>query len=272
MIPALLITFREVIEATLIVATILGILTRLKKTESIRNVWYGAAAAAILSVILLIGASILGLKIQELYVGRIEEIIEGTLQIISALFITWAVFWLHRYFGKHKLELLQQVKSTISDAGSSGLFILTFTAVFREGFEIVLFLSTIFLSERPLPILGGFSMGLLGGLALSVLLYTATIRFPIYRTFQITTVLLILFAAGLLARGVHEFAEAGFVPEFQTVIIHVLPENSFAADTIKALFGVSRKMDSAQLVMYASYIAFMRWYIYGRKKTIASQV
>ncbi len=266
MIPALLITFREVIEATLIVATISGILVKLNQKKAVNTVWLATGAAALFSITLLIGGSLMGLKVHELYTGKTEEIFEGIMMVTSAIFISWAVFWLHSYFAQHKLALLQKVKQTIATHNRKGLFLLVFTAVFREGFEIVLFLSTIYLSTSPLDIISGFTIGAVLALIISGLVYSATLKMPIFRAFQLTSVLLILFAAGLGARGVHEFAEAGILPEFTQVTLAFLPQSGhIAAGFIKSLFGLTRKMDYLQLLVYAGYVTFMRWYLYGRK-------
>lgn len=269
MIPAFLITFREVIEATLIVATILGILTKLHQNKNIKTVWLATAFAALASVGLLLGGSLLGLKIQEIY-EEYEPLFEGIMMVTSAIFITWAVFWLHKYFARQKLALLQKVKSTISQDSQLGLFVLVFTAVAREGFEIVLFLSTIYLSENPAQVLTGFGLGAAFGLIVAASLFTATLKLPVFRAFQASTVLLVLFAAGLAARGVHEFAEAGVIPEFAKVTLAFLPaKGHIAGDVVKSIFGWSRSMDYLQLTVYASYIAFMRWYLFGKKKFLS---
>lgn len=266
MLPAFLITFREVIEASLIVATILGILVKLKVRRGIKTVWWATASAALVSVVLLGIGTLTGLKIQELYTGRTEKIFEGLTMLVSAVFISWAIFWLHRYFSRYKLALLQRVKQTIAEEKQRGLFMLVFTAVFREGFEIVLFLSTIYLSTNPKAVFTGFGLGTIGALLVSFSFFTATLRLPVYRAFQATTVLLILFAAGLAGRGVHEFTEAGLLPELSQVTITFLPQaNHIVGDLIKAIFGWSHRMDQLQLVTYASYIAFMRWYLYSKK-------
>lgn len=265
MLPAFLITFREVIEASLIVATILGILTKLGQREKIKTLWSATAVAAIASITFLLGGSLLGLRIQELYTGKTEKLFEGVMMITSAVFITWAVFWLHTYFGKHKLALLQKVKSTVTSEGQLALFILVFTAVFREGFEIVLFLSTIYLSTSPLSVFTGFGTGTALGLAVALSIFTATLKLPVYQAFQASTVLLILFAAGLAGRGMHEFGEAGLIPEFANVTLAFLPPaGHFVGDTLGAIFGWSRSMDSLQLVIYAAYIACMRYLLYIR--------
>lgn len=271
MFPSFLITFREVIEAFFIVATIVSILTRLKHERGIRTVWMATGAATIISILLLGVASLMGVKIQNVYTGKTEELIEGTLMIISMVFITWAVFFLHTYFSQHKVRLLQKVKKTIDIQEQRGLFILVFTAVFREGFEIVLFLSTIYLSSNPQQIFIGFAGGLIGGLILSFVLFKSTTRMPVYYAFRTTSVLLILFAAGLLARGVHEFAEAGVIPEVIKITLPFIPQNgAFIADIIKSVFGITQNMDIIQLLFYMVYIVIMSWYIFFREQLITS--
>lgn len=266
MIPSLLITFREVIEASLIVATILGILVRLKLQNNIRTVWIATICAAIASIILLLGGSFLGIKIQEVYEEK-EALFEGVLMVTSAGFITWAVFFLHKYFAQYKTHLLQKIKTTVANQEKKGLFILVFTAVFREGFEIVLFLSTVYLSDNPQRILSGFALGVLGGLLVAFGLFRATLRLPVYYAFRVTSVLLILFAAGLLGRGVHEFTELGWIPEFGEMTMAFIPSSStFIGDMIKAVFGITQQMLFLQLLTYAAYTIVMSWFVFGQVK------
>lgn len=266
MLPAFLITFREVIEASLIVATILGILVKLNQTKGIKTVWLATGAATIMSVLLLIGGSLFGLKMQEVYSGKTGVIVEGILMITSAVFITWAVFFLHKYFGKYKAKLLQKIRKTVEEQEQKGLFILAFTAVLREGFEIVLFLSTVYFSSQPKEILTGFLGGLGGGLLLSLAFFAATLKMPVFYAFRVTSILLILFAGGLLARGVHEFTEIGLIPEIGKVTFAFMPaKTTVAGDMIRAIFGITQKMYATQLVPYAAYIAFMHWWVFFKK-------
>lgn len=266
MLPAFLITFREVIEASLIVATILGILKRLDQKKAIKSVWAATFSAAVVSVILLLGGSLLGVEVQKIYSGRTEELIEGILMTISAVFITWAVFFLHNYFGKYKTHLLQKIKSSVQDNEQKGIFALTFAAVFREGFEIVLFLTTIYFSSDPQRILGGFVAGTISALMVAFGLFTATLKLPIYYAFRATSMLLILFAAGLLARGIHEFAELGVIPEIgKMTIVFLPPAATFTGDMLKAVFGITQKMDMIQLSIYATYVTLMSYKVFVRK-------
>lgn len=266
MLPSFLITFREVIEASLIVATILGILVKLGHKKSIKTVWLATGAAGVVSVLLLGTGSLIGLSVHELFEEH-EPFIEGSLMIISAIFITWAVFFLHKYFAQYKTHLLSKIKKTVESQEQKGLFVLVFTSVFREGFEIVLFLSTIYFSSNPQSIFTGFIGGAVSALLVSLGLFTATLRLPVFYAFRITSILLILFAAGLMSRGVHEFAEVGILPEIGKVTFAFIPEKTtIAGDMLKAVFGITQKMDMVQLALYGSYTAFMSWWVFGRKK------
>lgn len=88
MIAAFLITLREVIKASLIVATILGILIKLGQHRSVRTVWMATGLATTLNITLLAFGSVFGIKTQEVYSGKTEEFIEGIFMVTSAVFIT----------------------------------------------------------------------------------------------------------------------------------------------------------------------------------------
>lgn len=212
MFATLLITFREVIEAALIVATILGILAKLHQYKSMWTVWVASICAFIVSFALLVAGSLVGAKAQQIYTQN-EALIEGLLMVTSAIFITWAVFFLHNYFGRYKTTLLSKIRTEVEKEEQKGLFFLVFTAVFREGIEIVLFLSTVYFSSSPIQVFSGFFLGTLCALGVSYGLFHATIRLPVFYAFKITSMLLILFAGGLLAHGVSEFGEVGIMPD-----------------------------------------------------------
>lgn len=267
MIPSLLITIREVIEASLIVVTIFGILVRLNQRQYVRYLWLGTLCAIVAGLVLLVLGSVLGYSLQILYAGRIEEMTEGVFMITSAIFITWAVFFLHNYFARYKVLLIHKINQATRESDKTAIFILAFTSVFREGFEIVLFLSTVFFSSAPVDVLLGFAWGTTIGLIVAAGFFTAAIRLPIFYAFRTTSLLLILFAAGLLARGVHAFAEIGLVPETAQITLHFLPQNStFSALLIKSLFGITHSMDMLQLSLYTCYSLTMFWWVFLRNK------
>lgn len=266
MFPAFLITFREVVEASIIVSTIQGILVRLKQTKGNKTIWMAVSTALLASILLLLVGSVLGLRMQKVYEQN-EAYIEGVLMILSAVSITWAVFFLHTYFSRCKVHLIRVIKRSIEIQEQNGLFILVFVAVFREGFEIVLFLTSIFFSTRPQEISLGFFIGLVSGILVSYGIFKTTVRIPLSSALKASSALLILFAAGLLARGVHEFAEVGLIPELVKVTFSLIPQKGvFVGDMLKSLFGITQKMDILQLVIYGVYSIGMFWYVFFKGK------
>jgi high-affinity iron transporter len=273
MLVAFLITLREVIEASFIIATIIGVLTRLKQTQAIKTVWLATAVSGVVSLLLVGGGSVLGLKMHELYTGTLEQLTEGILMLVSAVFITWAVFFLHEHFSKHKKPLVGHIEKASENEEQRGLFLLVFVAVLREGFEIALFLSTIYLSSQPQEILTGFIGGLVVGLLLAVILWATTSRLPLVQAFRLSNILLILFAAGLLARGIHELMEAHIIPEVFTFTLGFIPaEGSFWAHLFESIFGFTRQMDITQIIVYGVYVAGMSWWIRRKEESHKSKV
>jgi len=265
MAASFLITLREVIEASLIVATIVGILVKLHHTRGMKVVWFATLSAFAATVALLVFGSVGGLKIQEFSSGRLKQRIEGSLMVISSVCITWAVCFLHTYFSRYKVHLLQNVKRTVEQESPRGLFALVFTAVFREGFEIVLFLTTSYLLSQPTAIVSGFGLGLVAGLLVSFAFFSATIKLPVYWAFRTSSLLLILFAAGLLARAAHEFGEIHMLPDIGRVTLIFLPdETTFIGNITRAVFGVTRHMDLLQLSLFLTYVWAMHWWVFVR--------
>ena len=123
------------------------------------------------------------------------------------------------------------------------------------------------MSDSPQNILGGFAAGLVLALAVSFGLFKSTLKLPVYKAFRVTSILLILFAAGLLGRGINEFNELGMLPELGKLTMAFIPSStSFAGEIIKAVFGITEEMHGLQLAAYILYTIGMGWYVFGRKK------
>lgn len=262
MFPSFIVTFREVLEAALVVAMISGIFVKLHEKQKLKFVWMGVATAVILSISLVFFGSYVGFIFQDFYTGRNEELIEGMLSIITACFITWAVLTLDHEFRSYKVRLIEKINLEIKSGQMVGIFALAFTSVFREGVEIILLLSSILLSTKPMDVVYGFGSGIFAGVIISVLLFTASIKLPIHKIFRITTVLLIFFSAGLLAKGIHEFTEFGLLPELMKLNIPFVPvRETMAGAFIYGLFGVRNVMDVLQIIAYALYTYVMIYII-----------
>ena len=263
MFPSFLITFREVFEAALVVAMISGIFVKLHEKQKLKYVWLGVAAAITISLALVFFGSYVGFVFQQYYIGKNEKLIEGILATLTAIFITWTVLTLNSEFRVYKLRLIEKINAEVKAKHMIGIFLLAFTSVFREGVEIVLLLSSILLSTKPIDVVWGFGLGILFGVIVSMAIFTATIKFPVYRIFRMTTILLVLFSAGLLAKGIHEFAEYGLIPELMKLHIPFVPvRETLVGSFIYGFFGIRNVMDVLQIVAYILY-AYTMMFLLG---------
>ena len=114
------------------------------------------------------------------------------------------------------------------------------------------------MTSNIIQTLAGTILGLGTAILLGYTLFATTVRLDLRRFFQVTGLLLILFAAGLVAHGVHEFNEVGWIP---SVIDHIwdvnaiLDENSVAGQLMKTLFGYNGNPSLTEMIAYFGYIA-----------------
>jgi high-affinity iron transporter len=262
MLASFLLSLREGIEAALIIGIVLGALRKLNRTELVPAVWYGTISAVIVSLIAGVLLTAFGLSLE----GAAEQIFEGVAMLLAASVLTWMIFWMSRQARSIKSELEAGVNRAVSTGGWRALFGLAFLAVVREGVELALFLTAAtFASDAQSTILGAL-VGLGAAILLGWGLFASTVRLDLRRFFQVTGFLLILFAAGLVAHGVHEFNEVGWIP---SVVEHVwdfnpiLDENSTLGLMLKALFGYNGNPSLTEVLAYlAYYVAIffgLRW-------------
>ena len=254
MIAALLITLREGLEAALIVGVVLGVLGRLGRSDRGKAVWAGVAAAVAVSVVAALALNALGVAFE----GRGEEIFEGIAMILAAGVLTWMIFWMQVQGSQTQLGLEQDTRRAIATNSAGMLFWVAFIAVVREGIETVLFLSAAAFSATPGQTLVGGAIGLAIAIVLGVALFVMGKGLDLRAFFRATGVLLILFAAGLFAHGVHELQEAGWVPvliEHVWNINPILDENGVVGSLLKALFGYNGDPSLIEVTAYVGYFA-----------------
>ncbi|MHC4665141.1 MAG: iron uptake transporter permease EfeU [Planctomycetota bacterium] len=256
MLSALLITLREGLEAALIIGIILAYLSATSNRQGFSPVWTGTALAVVVS---LIAGAVLYFTVGSLG-GRAEEIFEGIAMWTAAGVLTWMIFWMRKQAINIKGHLHAQIQSALGSRSTLGLFGLAFVAVVREGIETVLFLfaATRVAESALLSAVGGI-LGLGIAAAIGYSIYKGTSKLNLRTFFNVTGLLLILFAAGLLAHGIHEFHEAGIIPP---VIEHVwdtdqiLPEKSVIGRFITAIFGYNANPPLVEVLAYIGYLGF----------------
>jgi len=255
MLPSLLLSLREGLEAALIIGIVLGVLNRLDRQHLKSIVWGGAAAAVIASLLVGVGLNLLGMEFE----GKTEAIFEGLATLFAAGVLTWMIFWMQKQ-GKNLKRNLESETTQALDTGEKALFMLAFIAVFREGLELALFLlATTIIADGNLTFLGAI-VGLATAVILGWGLFSSTSRLSLHSFFKVTNILLILFAAGLVAYGVHELNEVGWIPsvvEHVWDINYILNEKSQIGLILKALFGYNANPSLTEVLAYLSYFAIL---------------
>ena len=254
MLASALIAFREGLEAALIVGIVLGVLRKLGHAQRGGSVWAGVGAAVIASVVVGLILNALGVAFE----GRGEQIFEGIAMLLAAVVLTWMIFWMQRQ-GRHiQAELESDVRRATAVGSGWALFGLAFVAVLREGIETALFLTAAAFGTTPGQTLIGGALGLAAAVVLGWLVFAAGKRLNVRAFFRATSVLLVLFAAGLVAQAVHEFQEAAQLPalvEHVWDVNPILDERSGAGAFLKALFGYNGNPSLLEVIAYGVYVA-----------------
>lgn len=252
MVASFLLSLREGIEAALIIGIVLGALRKLNRSEMAPTVWYGTISALLVSLITGVVLTAFGLSLE----GAAEQVFEGVAMLLAASVLTWMIFWMNRQAQSIKGELEAGVNQATSIGGTRALFSLAFLAVVREGIELALFLTAATFASDPQSTILGTLLGLGVAILLGWGLFASTLKLDLRRFFQVTGFLLILLAAGLVAYGVHELNEVGWIP---SVVEHVwnlnpiLDENSTLGLMLKALFGYNSNPSLTEVLAYLAY-------------------
>lgn len=258
MAASLLITLREGLEAALIVGIILAYLAKTGNRSKFGVVWLGTWLAVLMSLV--VGAGIF-LTAGELE-GRAEQLFEGTAMFTAAGVLTYMIFWMRKQAINIRAHLQAQVSTALQTGSLGALAFLAFVAVGREGIETALFLFAAAKAATPVATIAGGLLGLGTAAVLGYLLYKGTYRLNLRAFFNVTSILLLLFSAGLLAHGIHEFHEAGLIPPVIEEVWNtgsVLPEASIIGSLLKAVFGYNANPSLVEVLVYAAYLLVIGW-------------
>ena len=260
MLPTYLLSLREGLEAALIIGIVLGAVHKIRRGDLSPAVWFGTGSAVAVSLLIAVVLTMFGMSLE----GAAEEIFEGITMLLAAGILTWMIFWMGKQARFLKGELEAGVSKAVASTGKRAVFWLAFVAVVREGIELAIFLTAAFfvtdagqVNTNLLPTVAGTLLGLGTAALLGWMIFATTTRLDLRRFFQVTGILLLLFAAGLVAHGVHEFNEAGLIP---AVVEHVwdvngmLDENSFVGVLLKTLFGYNGNPSLTEMLAYFGYL------------------
>ncbi|MDB5553067.1 MAG: iron permease [Rhizobium sp.] len=250
MLAALIIVFREVFEAGLIIGIILAVTRAVPR----RNRWIIAGVfGGVLGACLV--AAFAG-ALSRLFAGMGQELFNAAILGVAVVMLTWHNVWMAR----HGRELAGSMRATglaVADGSKSllALAVVVGVAVLREGSEVALFLYGVATTDGGSSesfALGGF-IGLALGVAVCLLTYQGLLRIPPRPLFKVTTVLISLLAAGMAAQAASFLERANWLTALDSIVWDtgwLLPDHSLLGRTLHTLTGYTDQPTAMQLVVY----------------------
>jgi high-affinity iron transporter len=255
MLAALIVVFREVIEAGIVV----GIVMAATRSVPGRGRWIALGVFAGF-----IGACLVALfvgKITEAFAGMGQELFNAGILIIAVLMLTWHNVWM----ASHGRELAAEAKTLGHEvaAGSRTLLALAVVcgvAVLREGSEVVLFLYGIIASDTGshASVFGGGVVGLLLGALISAMTYLGLLKLPGRYLFAVTSIMIAFLAAGLAAQAIAFLQQADLVTALGNVVwdsSHILSDSSLLGRVLHTLIGYTDRPSGMQVVVYLAVLS-----------------
>jgi high-affinity iron transporter len=266
---ALIIVFREVFEAGLIVGIVLAVTSSVPN----RSRWIGGGVLAGVLAACLVAAFAGALS--QLFSGMGQELFNEAILAIAVVMLTWHNVWMAHH-GREMAGELRAVGQAVAQ-GTKPLFALAVVvgvAVLREGSEVALFLYGVAASDGGSAVnlaVGGLS-GLALGAGVCLLTYFGLMRIPPKALFTTTTVLITLLAAGMAAQAVAFLERANWLNSLDSVAwdsAWLLQETSIAGRTMHTLIGYTDQPTQMQLLVYVAVLAltFMLMRLSGSPST-----
>jgi high-affinity iron transporter len=256
MLGALVIVFREAIEAGLII----GIVLAATRGVPDRAAWVGLG----------VGVGVVGASVIALFAEAISGAFEGAGQeLLNASVLGAAVvmlMWHNAWMARHGREMATDM-AAVGEAVSAGkrpmtaLAMVVGLAVLREGAEVVLFLYGIIATgtSGSSLLLGGV-LGLAAGAAFTALTYYGLLAIPARHIFTVTTILIALLAAGMAAQAVQFLDAAGMIDVLGNRLWDssgVLPQDGIIGRLLHTLIGYTDRPTELQLIAYLATLAVM---------------
>lgn len=253
MLVTFLVTFRESLEAFLLVGILLAYLGRLGARRQGRWIYLGVLAGLLASVAV---AFVLQVLVDQLHDALVRGVLTAAIMVVATVILTYMAIWMHRQARAHTEDARRRLEAHVSAGRVLGIAALAFVSVLREGIETVLFLSALAYGGETVSAPGGL-LGMVAAAALVWLLVTGTRRVPIGPFFRYTSLLLIVVAAGLLGSAVNQLQGLGLVPGPSAPLFDlsaILPDTAGPGVFLRGLFGYNATPTLQQFVPWALYL------------------
>ena len=266
MLGSFLIFFRESLEASMICSIMLAYLKQIGKRERFKDVWFGIWAAILVAVV---GGTVVFSTLRNYDGSNLQTGIEGITYFVACGVLTYMTFWMKRQGRNLKKELHAKMDAAISTGSILAIAIIAFITVGREGLETVVFMIAIAFHTNPVMLGLGAAIGVIAGLTLSYVIYILGKKINLKYFFDTMGTLLMLFAAGLLADGIEDFQQLGWMPGGHALwsTASILSEDSTFGDILHSFFGYADSPTSLQVIFYVGFLAIALWLFWRKTST-----
>jgi FTR1 family protein len=263
MLPTFVIGLREGVEAALIVGIIATFLRQEGHREALRPMWIGVASAVAICVAVGIALELLDQELPQ----RQQEGLETVVGIAAVGIVTFMIVWMRRHARDLSGQLRRSAGAALAAGSTAALVAMAFFAVIREGLETVVFLLAVFQNAAdPASAGAGAVLGLACAVAIGVLIYRGGIRLNLGRFFRLTSIVLVLVAAGLVASALHTAHETGWLNAGQGQAMDltwlVVP-GTWTSALLTGMLGWQPQPTHAEVIGYFAYLvpalAYVLW-------------
>jgi len=266
--PTFVIGLREGVEAALIVGIVAAFLRQQGRGDALRYMWLGVGLAVSLCVAVAIALELVNEQLPQ----RQQEGLETVVALIAVGMVTYMIVWMRR----HSADLAGDLRASAGEAlalGSAwGLIAMAFFAVLREGFETAVFLLAAFQNSGDALAAGlGAVVGIAVAIGIGYAIYRGGVRLNLGRFFKLTSIALVIVAAGLLASAVHTAHEATWWNSLQGQVMDlswlVVP-GTWTSSLLTGMLGLQPFPTESEVLAWLLYavpmIAFVLWPVRAR--------
>lgn len=256
MLPTLVIGLREVLEAALIVGIIAAFLR--KNGRPLGPMWIGVGAAVVIAV----GVGVALHLIMDGLPQRGQEAMETVIGAVAVVFVTAMVLFMSTHARDLRREVEASAESALGDGTVKALVVMAFLAVLKEGFETAVFLLATFqtATNTTVAVLGAV-IGTLISIGIGFGIYTGGVSINLGKFFKVTSVFLILVAAGLVVTALRTAHGAGWINGGQTKTVDLSaiapPGSSVQGALVTGVLGIPAQPVLIQVIGWFAYVVPM---------------
>lgn len=269
MLSILLISFREFLEAWLLVGLFLGLSKQLQLGRT-REIFAAVALGMVISLAIPSIVFFAGGHLRALWSDTNVDLIQGIVMVFIAGVIAVVALSLHRLASHKRRAIVEKIKDDLRlRKFNTALFIIITLCIIREGLEVGLFSLSVVLVLPAHTLFLGLIIGFLCAACIGVLVMFASKLVSVRRIYMIVEYGLMFVGAALFKNGLSHIFLAGFNIDLGTIVPLSLPlpnsETSIIGHIFNNLFGIEADMSLVKILILAGYIGLVYYFVFSKR-------